>query len=178
MKSLYRIFGFLSLIAAASLTLYASLFTLRTAEFAQFVVRNETLGSSHWSSEKTDELPFLSNMKISSAKVPSEGEFQEQGEESLDIEFNRDLLIYNRYPKTGTNTFMRLLKQLGRQNRFKYVQGKAYPRHLTPEEQVAFLLSVENLICLTWQSIHILHLYRIAFLFLGNIAIWKWKLKY
>ena len=77
MKSLYRIFGFLSLIAAASLTLYASLFTLRTAEFAQFVVRNETLGSSHWSSEKTDELPFLSNMKISSAKVPLEGEFQD-----------------------------------------------------------------------------------------------------
>ena len=60
-------------------------------------------------------------------------------ERSVDNErFNENILLYNRIPKTGSNTISAIFKYMSRSKRFMFLKGQRYPRHMTEGGQKRF----------------------------------------
>ena len=63
--------------------------------------------------------------------------------ESL-VSMNKNLLVYNRVPKTGSSRLMDILKTISRKGLFSFDGGRVFPK-LSSNEQHEFVLNSTNM---------------------------------
>ena len=101
-------------------------------------------------------------------------ELQQSQQTAPFSDLNKDILIFNRVPKSGTEMFVKLLQRLSRKNNFThYRYGQPVPRQLPSFVQVCFELPT-TAVSQSFKFIIIVQCLSVKFLLqIDKICLWK-----